>query len=131
MIVVDASVLTNAIAYLDADGDRARAAMARDAEWAAPEIWRAEVFSAVRGLVLGSSLTPDQGWSAVRRLPTMEIDTVTLDGLLGTMWALRDTVSGYDAAYVALAQSYGVRLVTADRRLARAALGACQVELLG
>jgi len=37
------------------------------------------------------------------------------------MWALRDRMTGYDAAYVAAAEHLACPLVTADPRLARAA----------
>jgi predicted nucleic acid-binding protein len=45
------------------------------------------------------------------------------------MWQLRANISGYDAAYVALAESRQLTLVTADGRLARAATQYCRVEL--
>ncbi len=45
------------------------------------------------------------------------------------MWQLRHTISGYDAAYVALAESRALTLVTGDARLARAATAYCRVEL--
>lgn len=38
--------------------------------------------------------------------------------LLGRIWALRENVTAYDAAYVALAEALGVPLVTRDARLA-------------
>jgi predicted nucleic acid-binding protein len=41
--------------------------------------------------------------------------------LLPRVWALRDRVSAYDAAYVALAEALELPLLTLDRRLARAA----------
>lgn len=41
--------------------------------------------------------------------------------LLAAVWNYRHNISPYDAPYVALAQHYGVPLVTLDARLARAA----------
>lgn len=46
------------------------------------------------------------------------------------MWQLRNGISGYDAAYVALAEARGIPLVTSDGRLARAATSYCRVELI-
>jgi predicted nucleic acid-binding protein len=40
--------------------------------------------------------------------------------LLPRIWALRDNVTGYGAAYVALAEALEAPLVTADARISRA-----------
>ena len=45
-------------------------------------------------------------------------------------WELRDNVTTYDAAYVALAEALRVPLLTADARLANAPGIRCEVELL-
>ena len=39
--------------------------------------------------------------------------------LLGAIWELRQNLTAYDAAYVALAEAPDVPLVTTDERLAR------------
>jgi predicted nucleic acid-binding protein len=49
--------------------------------------------------------------------------------LLTRMWALRDDVSGYDAACVAVAEASGCPLVTADEHLARLDNLRCDVRL--
>jgi predicted nucleic acid-binding protein len=130
MIVTDASVLSTALVYADGRGRRARAALGRDTEWAAPEHWKAEVFSVIRGLTLGRKVSEEQAARAVKRLPSLAMDHVSLDGLLTRMWQFRATISGYDAAYVALAEARGITLVTSDARLARAATAFCRVELV-
>ncbi|MER7010717.1 type II toxin-antitoxin system VapC family toxin [Saccharopolyspora sp. NPDC000359] len=130
MIVVDASVLANMLLYADERGRRARAVLGRDVEWAAPEHWKAEVFSVVRGLALGRKIKEAQGVRAIERLPLLGVEHVSLDELLPRMWQLRSAISGYDAAYVALAEMRGLPLVTADARLARAATSCCRVELV-
>ena len=43
---------------------------------------------------------------------------------------LRDTITPYDACYVALAESMGAVLLTADRRLARARGPECRIEVI-
>ena len=45
-------------------------------------------------------------------------------------WELRHSLTPYAAAYVALAESLVVRLVTADTRLARASGSTCEIEVL-
>jgi predicted nucleic acid-binding protein len=131
MIVVDASVVTNMLVYSDDRGRKARAVMGRDPEWAAPEHWKAEVFSVLRGLTLGGKITPGQGERAVSRIPLLGVDHVSVDPLLRRMWQIRGAISGYDAAYVALAEARDLTLVTADARLARSATSFCRVELVG
>jgi predicted nucleic acid-binding protein len=46
-------------------------------------------------------------------------------------WELRDNLSPYAAAYVAVAELFGVPLFTADAALARAPGIRCTVEVLG
>jgi len=50
--------------------------------------------------------------------------------LLRQCWELRNGLTVYDAAYVALAEALGAPLVTADARLARAPGVRCRVEVL-
>jgi predicted nucleic acid-binding protein len=130
VIVADASVLANVLVYADERGRKARTVLGRDPEWAAPEHVKAEVFSVIRGLSLGHKIGQDQAWRAVNRLRRLSIDQVCLDGLLHRMWQVRGNISGYDAAYVALAESRELTLVTADGRLARTATEYCRVELV-
>lgn len=130
MIVVDASAIADALIYDDGRGRRARWVLGRDPEWAAPEHWKAEVFSVLRGLVLGNKIAPEQALRAVDRLPHLGVDHVSLDDLLSRMWELRGCVSAYDAPYVVLAEVRGLTLVTSDGRLARTATRYCRVELI-
>jgi predicted nucleic acid-binding protein len=131
MIVVDASAMANMLVYADERGRSTRAVMGRDTEWAVPEHWKAEVFSVLRGLVLGRKISETQGLHALARLPHLGVDHVSLDSLLARMWQLRANVSGYDAAYVALAEVRDATLITADARLAKTASQYCRVELAG
>ncbi len=129
MIVVDASVLANMLVYADDRGRRARAILARDTEWTAPEHWMIEVFSVLRGLSLAGKITSDLARRSVDRLPQLGIDHVPVRQLLRYMWDCRDEVNAYDSAYVALAATRQVTLVTANSRLARTATRHCAVEL--
>lgn len=129
MIVVDASVLTNALVDDDALGDLAREALRRDDRWAAPEHLVVETFSAVRGRLLGRKISVQRAENAVVALGVARIELTNVSGLLERMWTMRENVSAYDSAYVAVAQTLGCTLVTADRSLARASAGRCSVQL--
>ncbi|GAB3871136.1 type II toxin-antitoxin system VapC family toxin [Kibdelosporangium lantanae] len=130
MIVIDASVVTNMLLYVDERGRKARSVLGRELRWTAPEHWKTEVFSAVRGLTLGGTVSEGRAMWALDQVPRLAVATVSLDGLLPRMWQLRSAISGYDAAYVALAEARGLTLVTGDGRLARAATAFCRVELV-
>jgi predicted nucleic acid-binding protein len=45
------------------------------------------------------------------------------------MWELRDNLTAYDAAYVALAEALGAVLITCDSRLAQAPSHRARVEV--
>ena len=129
MIVVDASVLTNAFTDDGPVGIRARAELARDAHWAAPEHLVVEVFAAVCGRWLGHKMSQQRAEDAIAAMVTSTIDLVATAPLLTRMWELRSNVSGYDAAYLAVAETFGCALVTADARLARVPGLRCEVRL--
>ncbi|MFV2105689.1 type II toxin-antitoxin system VapC family toxin [Micromonospora sp. LOL_015] len=130
MIVVDASVLASVLVYSDDRGRKARAVLGRDLEWAAPEHWKVEVFSVMRGLALGGKITNEMATRAVDRISRLGVGTVPVDDLLTRMWQVKANISAYDAPYVALAERRALTLVTADGKLARAASAYCRVELV-
>ncbi|MFV2083968.1 type II toxin-antitoxin system VapC family toxin [Micromonospora sp. LOL_021] len=130
MIVVDASVIASVLVYSDDRGRKARAVLGRDPEWAAPEHWKVEVFSVMRGLALGGKITNETAARAVDRISRLGVDTVPIDDLLTRMWQVKANISAYDAPYVALAERRALTLVTADGKLARAASAYCRVELV-
>ncbi len=50
--------------------------------------------------------------------------------LLARCWELRDNMTIYAAAYVALAEALGVLLLTGDARMAKATGPTCAIEVL-
>lgn len=129
MIVIDASTLADALTDDGSVGRRSRAELARDAHWVAPEHFLVETFSAIRGRHLGARISTPRALDAVDALATATIETLPTTALLPRMWQLRDHLTGYDAAYVAAAETYGCPLVTADARLARTSDLRCEVRL--
>lgn len=51
--------------------------------------------------------------------------------LAESAWRLRESITFYDALYVALAMNLGASLITADKRLAAAPTLSCEVEVVG
>lgn len=129
MIVVDASVLVVALADDGPSGDVARARL-RPESLAAPELIDLEVASVLRRQLAKGRVDARRAELALRDLLAIPIDRAPHAPLLGRCWQLRDSVTVYDAVYVALAEALGVPLVTADARLARAAGPRCVIEVL-
>jgi len=130
VIVVDASATTLLFCdpRVEPRAQRARAILADDPAWLVPEHWRVEVCAALRGLDRGGKLA--DAARAVRVLGDLTVATVPAVELLDRMWALRASLSAYDAAYVAAAEAAGLALVTADARLARSQAPRCRIELI-
>lgn len=131
MIVVDASVLANALTDDGPLGVRGRAELAADPHWAGPGHLVVEVYSAIRGRFLGGKISEQRAVDALAALTAASIDLLATTAALSRMWELRDNLTGYDAAYVAVAEMNGCALVTADVRLATAPDIRCEVRLAG
>jgi predicted nucleic acid-binding protein len=67
---------------------------------------------------------------ALADLRRLRFDRVRHDILLERCWELRDNLTIYDAAYVALAEVLEVTLVTADGKLSNAPGTRCSIEVL-
>jgi predicted nucleic acid-binding protein len=128
MIVVDASVLADALIDDGPVGAAARAALAADPHWAAPAHLLVEVVSVIRGRSLGGKLAPVRAQEAMDALPTLVIDQIDVAALVDRMWQLRGSITAYDAAYVATAEVLGCALVTGDGRLAKSNGARCEIR---
>ena len=129
MLVVDASVL--AVALLDdgRDGDAVRDRL-RAEQLAAPALIDLEVASVWRGLARGGHLDPRRVRLALDDLQELPLQRVEHTSLLWRCWELRDNLTIYDAAYVALAEALQAPLLTGDRRLARSTGPRCTIEVV-
>ncbi len=128
MLVVDASVLADALLDDGHAGDRARDELAADDHWAAPEHIFVEVVSVARGRLLGRKIALRRAEDAVTALVDVAIDKVDPARLVSRMWELRGGVTAYDAAYVAAAEALECPLLTGDLRLARAGGVHCEIR---
>ncbi len=131
MIVVDASALVLALADEGERGEAARAELAADGEWVAPEHVVVEVMQSLRGLYLARELTAGRVAELVAGLPGLAIRKIAVEPLLGRIWELKDNLTPDDAAYVAVAEQVGAPLITADLRLMRASGPRCEIRGIG
>lgn len=129
VIVVDASVLATALCDDGTDGDHARTRLAGETI-AAPQIIDLEVASVLRRLVQAGKVPERRAALALADLIALPLERSPHLPLLTRCWELRENVTVYDAAYVALAEALGVAVLTSDARLSRAAGPRCPVELV-
>ena len=129
MLVVDASVLVVALADDSRDGDIARARL-RGEELAAPELVDLEVVSVLRKQLVAGIIPMRRAELALRDLTEIPLQRAPHLALLQRCLELRDNVTVYDAAYIALAELLGATMLTADARLSRASGPLCAIEVL-
>lgn len=132
MLVVDASVLVvdaSALADSGADGTLARARLSGH-RLAAPELIDLEVTSVLRTQVVRGQLGADHARLALADLLDLPLERAPHRPLLARCWELRDNLTVYDAAYVALAEALDVELVTADARMGSAPGVRCPIAIL-
>lgn len=130
MIVIDASVLANALADDAGDGELARRELRAAGEFAAPDLIDVETASVLRRRWLRDGLTDERLAVAVGHLAGMPFERVPTRRLVRRALELRAGVSAYDACYVALADALDCPLLTADRRLAAANGPRCEIRAL-
>lgn len=129
MIVVDASVLAPALADDSIDGDQARARL-RDETLTAPDLIDLEIASVFRRLSLAGQLPTPRCELALSDLIALPLRRMPHRPMLQRCWSLRENLTIYDAAYIALAETLDLVLVTSDARLSRAPGLQCDVEVL-
>jgi predicted nucleic acid-binding protein len=130
VIVVDASVLAPALADDGSDGDRVRERL-RGEQLTAPELVDLEIVSTLRRAARAGRLDDRRSGQALTDLAALPLRRVPHLPLLSRIWELRDNLTAYDAAYVALAEALDALFLTADGPLGRASGVRCEVEVLG
>jgi predicted nucleic acid-binding protein len=129
VLVVDASVLVVALADDGADGDQARARLRGD-HLALPELADLEVAAVLRRQLRAGTIDARRAGLALDDLAALPAQRAPHRPLLARCWELRDNLTVYDAAYIALAEAMQATLLTGDQRLARAPGPRCRIEVL-
>ena len=128
MVVIDASAL---IEYLfDAARYPRIDEIIATRELHAPHLIDAEIVHGLRSAVIGKRVDAPRALAALEDFAALTIQRYSIEPLLTRMWALRQNITAYDAAYVALAESLALPLVTRDRRLAQSAGHAARIEYI-
>ncbi len=128
MIVVDSAALVDALTAIEGT-EGLRAHLAAE-ELHAPALLDFEVGSALRGLVLGGQISAARAQDLLTDFDDLPVQRwLFVDGIRRRAFQLRDNVSAYDAAYVALAEALECPLLTRDSRLARSGGHAADIEV--
>lgn len=130
MIVVDASILSNALGDDGADGRLARRSIRQAGNLAAPDLVDVETVSVLRKRWLAGTITLHRFSVAINDLEQIDIDRYPTLPLMRRAFELRSTVTSYDAAYVALAEVLDCELLTGDAKLVKAPGPRCAIRLL-
>jgi predicted nucleic acid-binding protein len=126
--VLDASV---AVTALTEPGTATAGLLSgNDAAFTVPSIFDVEVLSAMRGLVRSGKFDPAAAADLVVDLIVLPVDRWHMAPLLPRMWELRENLTPYDAAYVALAELTGAILVTGDERITTAPGTRCEIQII-
>lgn len=88
----------------------------------APDIVGLEVLQTFRGLIRGGKVSPGRAEAAVTDFSRFRLVRHHHARYEGRVWELRDALTAYDAAYVAVAEALDASLITADARMMRAAV---------
>lgn len=125
MIVLDASAALSGLLNIGP----ARESMAGE-QLHAPHLLDSEVASGLRRQVASQRIAAGDGWAALDTWRRLGLTRYAMHGLLDRVWDLRANLSAYDAGYVALAESLGCSLVTADARISRAPGVRCPITVV-
>ncbi len=128
MIVVDSAAVVDALGAV-AGGEALRSYLEAE-ELHAPMLLDFEVVSALRRLTLAEHLSAARAADLLTDFEDLSIERwPCADALRRRAFALRDNVSTYDTAYVALAEALECPLLTRDSRLAGSSGHSAQIEV--
>jgi predicted nucleic acid-binding protein len=120
VIVLDASAVVEWLLRLPRAGLVEERLSRQDRSLHAPHLVDLEVAQVVRRLAARGVVSVERGRQALEDLVDLEMTRYPHDVLLPSVWRLRENLTAYDAAYVALAEALDAPLVTMDARLSSA-----------
>lgn len=126
-LVVDSSAVVAGLVDSDSTGQWAEGLFAEN-RLAAPHLVLVEVANILRRLELAGVISADNAAMAYADLLDMPIALYPFEPFAARVWALRQTVTPYDAWYVALAESLDALLITLDEKLANAPGPQCSIQ---
>ncbi len=96
----------------------------------APHLLDIEVTHALRRIVQREEITVLRAEQGLEDFSQMLIERHGHQSLTARIWQLRESLTAYDGAYIALAEALDVPLLTCDAKLARAHGHRAKIELI-
>lgn len=128
MPVIDTSALLQLVASRVTD-HRLDARLAGEPVLRVPHLIDVEFLHALRRLLRRGEIDTESAVFARERFGELALARFPHHPLRDRIWQLRENLTAYDAAYVALAEALDVPLVTTDEKLARAPGHTAEIEL--
>ena len=119
MIVIDASAAIELILRTGIGERVERRVLDPDERLYAPHLLDLEVAQVLRRLTQLKEITAVRAHEALDDYAGLLVERSAHRELLRRIWELRDSMTAYDGAYVALAEALDAPLLTCDGRLAR------------
>jgi predicted nucleic acid-binding protein len=129
VIVVDASALLETLLRTSAAKAVEDRLFAPRQTLHAPHLIDVEVAQVIRRYAANGEIDGERGRAALADLADLPLRRYPHDFLLPRILELRNNLTAYDAAYVALAEALDAPLLTRDWRLATAAGHRARIEL--
>lgn len=129
MIVLDASAAIDWLLQTPAGQRIEQRIYSRQETLHSVHLLDVEFAHVLRGLVRDGTLTAKRAEEAIEDLAALRITRYAPVLLLQRIWRLRQNLTAYDAAYVALAENLQVPLLTRDQRIAAAPGHSAAVEI--
>jgi predicted nucleic acid-binding protein len=130
LIVLDASAVVAVLLDPGSGAERIRERIESPAESLhVPHVMDLEVLHALRRQALRGALSPRRSAEALEDLANIMFVRYAHTSLMQRIWELKENVTAYDAAYVALAEALDAPLITMDARLAQVPGHSAAVEL--
>lgn len=117
-IVVDASVIVAALVDSGSGGRWSEQIIARD-NLIAPELLLIETTNVLRRLERTNAISSPEAAAAHRDLLRLDVQYLPFLPVAEQVWQLRHNFTGYDATYIAIAETFAAPLATLDIRLTR------------
>lgn len=130
MIVIDASALLELLLATGRAERIGARTLAPDERLHAPHVLDIEMAQALRRMVQLKDITPARANEALDDFGALVVERHSHRELLPRIWQLRESLTAYDGAYVALAEALDAPLLTCDTKLGRSHGHRARIEVV-